>query len=218
MDTVTKTDFINIEIEPGIKGILIDLDNTIYEYLPCHEQAMKAVYKTHHAGKGVSYDEFLKAYSSAQKNVKSRIPHHAASHSRLLYFQNLTEARDGKINLKEALDSDNTYWSNFHKTVQLKKEAIDFIHLCRSKGIKICLVTDLTASVQFYKIIEIGADGLFDFIVTSEEAGTEKPGADIFALALRKLGLTTNEVIMIGDDKNKDINGAHAFGIKAYLV
>lgn len=218
MEIPQKTAFSDIDIGPGIKGVLLDLDNTIYEYASCHEAALSAVHETHHKKITPDYGEFKVQYSAAQKAVKSRIPRHGASHSRLLYFQNLIEMRDGKTDFRLTKDSDDLYWSTFHKAVSLRKDAVSFIKSCREKGIKICLVTDLTASVQFHKIIEIGADDLFDLIVTSEEAGAEKPDAAIFGLALQKLGLSPGETIMVGDDKIKDINGAHTLGIKAYLV
>ncbi len=74
---------------------------------------------------------------------------------------------------------------------------------CKKNSIKICLITDLTASIQFRKIINTKMDKYIDFVVTSEEAGVEKPDSVIFSLALSKLGLSSGEVIMIGDDKKR---------------
>ncbi len=213
-----RTSFAKIPLDDTVKGILIDLDNTLYEYDPCHEEAMKTVHAKHHAPKGISYEDFISSYDSAKKKVKSRIPGHGASHSRLLYFQQLTEQRYGKTDIVEAINSDQTYWKAYHAAVKLREDAVSFLRTCKEKGIPICLITDLTASVQFHKIVAIGAEGLFDLIVTSEEAGVEKPDGAIFALALEKLGLPPEDVIMIGDDKRKDIDGAEAIGIKAYMV
>ncbi len=218
LDDQPRIGFSDIPLDAGTKGVLLDLDNTLYEYGPCHEAALKAVFDKHHSHKGATYENFVDAYKSAQKSVKARIPTHGASHSRLLYFQKLTEDRDGRTGMQEALDSDSSYWSAFHDAIDLRGDALDFIKRCKAGGIRICLVTDLTASVQFHKIVAIGAEGLFDLIVTSEEAGTEKPARAMFALALEKLNLGPEEVIMIGDDKRKDIDGAASVGIKAYMV
>jgi putative hydrolase of the HAD superfamily len=55
-------------------------------------------------------------------------------------------------------------------------------------------------------------------MLSSEEAGIEKPSPVIFGKALSKLNLKAEEVIMIGDNEEKDILGAEAMGIKSYLI
>jgi len=45
-----------------------------------------------------------------------------------------------------------------------------------------------------------------------------KPNSDYFKLALEKIGVNTNEAIIIGDDIESDIQGAENAGIKGVLV
>ena len=45
-----------------------------------------------------------------------------------------------------------------------------------------------------------------------------KPNSDYFKLALEKIGIHTNEAIIIGDDAESDIQGAQNAGIKGILV
>ena len=52
-----------------------------------------------------------------------------------------------------------------------------------------------------------------DFLVSSEEAGMDKPGAPIFWLALQKCGCTADEAIMVGDNFRHDVQGALDRGI-----
>ena len=52
-----------------------------------------------------------------------------------------------------------------------------------------------------------------DFLVTSEEAGRDKPDSPIFELALKKAGCTPAEALMVGDNFTHDIIGAHRVGI-----
>ena len=47
-----------------------------------------------------------------------------------------------------------------------------------------------------------------NYIVTSEEAGVEKPHPYIFINALTKINAKAEEAIMIGDDLKKDVKGA----------
>ncbi len=201
-----------------LKGVLVDFDNTLYEYSPCHEAGLKAVYNKYKEKNSISYDDFLLLYSHAQKKVKMTTSHQAASHSRFLYFQKLLEDALGKTEVVDTIAFEEIYWRSFEEAIILRKELVDFLILCRQKGIKVCLITDLTASVQFRKMVATGVDKLVDFVVTSEESGVEKPDQAIFMLALSKLGLSPEDVVMIGDDKIKDIDGAHKLGIKGYLV
>jgi putative hydrolase of the HAD superfamily len=93
-----------------------------------------------------------------------------------------------------------------------------FLQKAKERGIKMAIVTDLTAQIQLQKWQKLELHRYIDFMISSEEAGIEKPAPYIFELALQKLQLQTNEVVMIGDNATKDIAGAHALQIKAYQV
>lgn len=51
-------------------------------------------------------------------------------------------------------------------------------------------------------------------VFTSEDARAYKPRAELFNLALKKCGLSADEVIHIGDSISSDIKGANSIGIK----
>ena len=78
----------------------------------------------------------------------------------------------------------------------------------RLLGIETAIVTDLTAQIQFRKMVYFGLDHYFDYIVTSEEAGCDKPDPAPFILDLEKMQLQPNEIRMIGDNPFNDIQGA----------
>ena len=68
---------------------------------------------------------------------------------------------------------------------------------------------------QSMKLEKMNTLGLINFLATSEEAGREKPHIEIFNLALSKMKLKANDVIMIGDSYKKDILGARNAGIES---
>jgi HAD superfamily hydrolase (TIGR01549 family) len=199
----------------GVKGILLDLDNTVYEYFPCHEKALQALYEEYYKIQPLSYSLFLDAYKEAQVAVKQRTQGQAANHSRLLYIQYMIEKFLKKSDTEKMLMLEEVYWNIFLNTMEVYKEVKNFLVECKKRGVIVCIITDLTASIQFRKIQRLELKGLFDFIVTSEEAGVEKPEAFIFSYALTKMGLQKNDVVMIGDDNKKDIDGARNYNIKA---
>ena len=99
--------------------------------------------------------------------------------------------------------------------MHLNQDAEWFLKTCKERNIQICVVTDMQAHFQVQKL---KIDNLIDYLVTSEEVGKEKPNPEMFLLALEKLDLQVNDVIMIGDNQKKDIEGARNLGIKAYQI
>lgn len=65
---------------------------------------------------------------------------------------------------------------------------------------------------------ELGLAPLLDFIVTSTDAGAEKPDPAIFQLALRKAEVNPNEAVFVGDVYAVDILGSEAVGMTGILI
>ena len=57
-----------------------------------------------------------------------------------------------------------------------------------------------------------------DFIVTSTEAGADKPNPAIFRLALERAGVNSTEAVHVGDQYHLDIIGARGVGINTILL
>lgn len=51
------------------------------------------------------------------------------------------------------------------------------------------------------------------YLVTSEEAGVEKPSSQFFELCVKKAGCKAGECIFIGDSVTKDVQGAKENGL-----
>lgn len=191
----------------GKKLLLLDLDNTLYAYAPCHRSAIREAHRVYRQTvEKIPFGEFLKGYAGAQASVKARTRNQGASHSRLLYFQNLLETRTGKTRPEKALLLENSYWACFIKRIRLFPWVLPLVKSCVRQGIKTALVTDLTARIQMEKILRCKLTPWITFLVTSEEAGAEKPAPRIYALALKKAGASPKETVMIGDDPAKDVS------------
>jgi len=80
------------------------------------------------------------------------------------------------------------------------------------------IITNGFEEVQFSKLKNSGMDRYFASVITSEEAGSKKPDAEIFQYALRKTGASANDSIMIGDDLEVDMAGARLMGIDQLYV
>ena len=83
----------------------------------------------------------------------------------------------------------------------------------KSKGIFTANITDLTAQIQFRKLVYFGLDEFFDYVVTSEEAGADKPDKKPFEVVFEKLQLEPERMWMIGDNPRSDMVGAGKMGM-----
>lgn len=189
-------------------AILFDTDNTLYPYDPAHDAAMKAVRDKVIRTFSIEPSHFDEAFYKARKEIKSRLKHTASSHSRLLYMQRMLEIIGLGSQVLLALDFEQTYWRTFLSNAILFDEVKELLDDIRLAGIPTAIVTDLTAQIQFRKIVYFGLDSCFDYIVTSEEVGFDKPHAAPFQIALEKTNPKGSCIWMIGDNPINDIEGA----------
>lgn len=191
-------------------GIFFDLDNTFYSYSPAHEAAQDSVRAKAMQMFSISKKHFDNACIEARTQIKKQLPDHAASHSRLLYFQRMLEIMGLGSQILLALDFEQTYWRTFLAKARLFEGVKEVLDELRLQGVALAIVTDLTAQIQFRKIVLFELDKFFDCVVTSEEAGFEKPHHAPFLLAENKLRLKNGIIWMVGDSVAKDIRGAKA--------
>jgi len=193
------------------KGLLLDIDNTLYDYNSTHQHALHKVIEYCIDIFKLTENDVIDAYSMARKKVHIELSETASSHNRLLYFQKMLEILS--INpLEYSFIIYNIYWDNF---LDYMKPFDGVYELLGKYKNKICLVTDLTAHIQYRKIKRLRLEKYCEKLVTSEEAGKEKPHPYMFMLALQKLNLEVNEVCMIGDSFKKDIFGASNLDIQS---
>jgi putative hydrolase of the HAD superfamily len=189
-------------------AVLFDTDNTLYPYDLAHNAAQHAMRSKAVHTLTISPYQFDEAFQIARSQIKKDLQQTAASHSRLLYIQRVLELLGLGSQILLALDLEQTYWRTFLSKAELFDGVKELLDDFRLLGIPTAIVTDLTAQIQFRKIIYFGLEHYFDFIVTSEEAGFDKPHSAPFQLALQKMKPEGNNIWMIGDNAETDILGA----------
>ncbi len=199
------------------KKLILDLDNTLYGYDVPHKIALSAVLENFSDKFNISEEQTKQSFDRARQNTHLELPASAASHNRLLYVQKMLEY-NGLNSMRYALKFYELYWGTFLANMALFENVIDYLENHRSQGGKICILTDLTAHIQYRKIEKLGLAKYVDFLVTSEEVGIEKPHPYMFTRALQKLDCEASEALMIGDSWSKDIVGANAMGIQSIWI
>ena len=199
------------------RAVLFDLDNTLYSYHPAHEAGMAAVRDKAARSVGARQVEFDEAFSKARAETKKQLGNAASSHSRLLYFQRTLEHLGLRSQALLSLEFEQTYWGSFLSAVELRAGVLNFLDLLTRAAIPKVIVTDLTTAIQLRKLVYLELDRFFEFVITSEESGADKPDRASFDLAMSKLSMLDgpaasenidHAVWMIGDNMAADIEGA----------
>ena len=105
----------------------------------------------------------------------------------------------------------------------------DFINECPTKGLLIdgaeniirqlaqeytlYIITNGFDGIQHSKLSHSGLEDYFEEIITSERARVQKPNPLIFEYALKIANVEKSRSIMVGDNFDSDIKGAHSAGI-----
>jgi putative hydrolase of the HAD superfamily len=63
-----------------------------------------------------------------------------------------------------------------------------------------------------------GLTKLFDVVIVSGAVNRRKPHPEIYQKALRKLGVTAEETVFVGDTVDADVQGAKAAGMKTVYL
>ena len=190
-------------------GILFDTDNTLYPYDPAHQKAMSALKQKISNTLNVPIKDVENNFNKSRSEVKKLLKNSAASHSRLLYIQRMLEFFGLGSQVLLALDFEQTYWRVFLSEAKLFPGLEKFLEELRLLQVPMAIVTDLTAQIQFRKMVYFELDHYFDYIVTSEEVGYDKPHRLPFEISLKKMNLHKKQNIwFIGDNPKNDIEGA----------
>lgn len=117
--------------------------------------------------------------------------------------------------LKVAL---NIFFQYYVDSLELRPYAKRLIRKI-TENCKLGLVSNFTyAPVIYASLRKLGISQFFNAVVVSEDAGWRKPHKRIFQDALRRLQVTAEEAVYIGDSPLEDIEGAKAVGMKTVFV
>lgn len=194
-----------------LKAIFFDLDDTLYSSFKLGAQegfSRCGQYAAEHLG----ISDLCERMQQARLDIAARLPGEPEIHDRALWAQYALESLGiNPIPHIEALD--RIYWQGVLTHTILRPGVLELFAELRAHHIKIGVCTNMLVGVQARKLLHLGIADQIDFLVTSEEAGRDKPAPEIFRLALQKAGCQPGEAFMVGDSFAHDICGAHAVGI-----
>lgn len=198
-----------------IKAVLFDLDDTLYgEFPQCNRAGFAAADAYAAEVLGLPEGVFGQRMEQARRALAQQLPGTPESHDRVLYAKHALEAL-GISPIRHAEPIAQVYWKAVLDRMQVRPGVPELLDALRARGIQVVVCTNMLADVQMRKLCRLGLDARVDHLVTSEDAGADKPAFPIFAQSLARAGCTAAQAIMVGDSFRHDVLGAHMAGIES---
>ena len=197
----------------GLKAVFFDLDDTLYSsFQEGDAYAYECLADWAEQELGIAGDQFAQAFRENRQRLSRQQPGMPPVHDRVLFAQGALE-RLGCNAIRYARRAHRVYWDAVLEKMELRPGVNELLDDLRQAGVKTAVCTDMLVDMQMEKLEYLGLADRVDYLVASEEAGMDKPGAPIFWLALQKCGCLPREAVMVGDNFRHDVQGAMDVGI-----
>lgn len=108
-------------------------------------------------------------------------------------------------------------WTDSVDAAHLAKGALELLDDLRARGLRLALVSNTPPTSQLI-LDRLELRARFDAVVFSCDVGFLKPDPRIFQCALRQLGATAEETVVVGDKIRTDILGGAILGLRSVLL
>ncbi len=188
-----------------IKTVIFDIDDTMYDYTRGNRLALEALKDYCVLHLEITGTTFHRTLKEANERMVAKLgSNNAAIHNRLLRYQTMLEILDKPL-FPHAVRMAELYWKTMIDCMEPEPGLADFIRSLKENGVRVGVGTNMTAYVQYKKLERLGITPMIDFLVTSEEAGVEKPDAVFYQHCLLKAGCKPEECLFIGDGLKGDV-------------
>lgn len=198
-----------------IKAVIFDIDDTLYDYVGANAVAFPALCQYVQAELGIPADLFARECDRVLCEMTEELTDQAAIHDRNIRFLRILEKYRKPLHYAPILDA--YYWNAMLEHTIPAPGLTECLKGLKAIGCKIGIGSNMTLHWQIKKLEKLGVLPYIDFIVTSEEAGAEKPASPLFALCARKAGCTPEECLFVGDSVENDMEGSRNFGMHPLL-
>ena len=193
-----------------IKAVFFDIDDTLYDTSGFAKLARKAALNVMiDAGLPLSPDE---AYDLLREIIKEKGSNYD-KHLNVLTKRVFGEEKPLLIALGMI-----TYHNVKFALLRLFPETMSTLIHLKARGYHLGVISNGITIKQYEKLVRLGLHHFFHSVITSQEAGVEKPDIAIFELAMRTMGCKAENSVMIGNSFNDDVLGAIDAGMSAVFL
>jgi putative hydrolase of the HAD superfamily len=205
-----------------VRAALFDFGGTLYDYdtlAPGDQEALLMLAKL--AGAEAPAADVQRAYRAALRQV-------FRNYLERRFFLHKDMFRDAVVamlrELGRSADPEHferyreMQWRLHQRNFQLREGVVETLTELRRRGLTLGIVSNIDID-QLHHLGELaGLDRHFDWLLSSEEAGSCKPDSGIFAEALRRAQCEPREALFVGDSLPQDIAGANRAGLRSVLL
>jgi len=189
-----------------IKAVIFDLDNTLLDFISMKESAVSsAVQAMIEAGLDLdeksSYERIITLYQETGWENQQ-------------IFDIFLKEKTGEVDNKYLAAAIVSYRRAREATLRLYPDVQRTLNILGKMGLKLAVVSDAPSREAWMRIYYLNLHHVFDLVLTFDDVGERKPSPKGFEMALEKLGIKTDEALMIGDWPERDVVGASKLGIK----
>ncbi|GIP26230.1 noncanonical pyrimidine nucleotidase, YjjG family protein [Paenibacillus sp. J23TS9] len=192
--------------------VLFDVDDTLIDHNHSEKYALTNVFKDH----GININS---SYIESFRKINHDLWNEYVNDKLKLELKQLRTERFVRLISKYELQIDPNHFSEQYTKHLIEGSllidgAIDLFRYLSNNGYRIVIITNGINEVQIKRINQSELSNTFEVIVTSEDAGYQKPHTGIFDYAFRKINVWNKErVIIVGDSLTSDIQGGINYGI-----
>jgi HAD superfamily hydrolase (TIGR01509 family) len=198
--------------KPEIKLICIDLDNTLCDYGSAESET--EAYMAEKISKKYKLKTFdiLKAFNE----VKHSHMHHdfdPKMFSRELWFRETLEKIGKKLTVLGTKKLEEEYWEYLVPKIRIFPNTL-YVLTELKKRYKLASITDSDGEkhIKIDRIKALGLDKYFDYIITTDDTGKNKPAIENWELLLKLSELKAKQCMMVGDHPDVDLINAKKLG------
>jgi putative hydrolase of the HAD superfamily len=194
----------------ALKAVLFDLDNTLVDFMRfkrrCSEAAIAAMVE---AGLGMEEEK--------AKRLLFEMYEEFGIEDQDIFGKFLRKVR-GKVDFR-VLAAGIAAYRKMKAGYMLPYSGVrETLIRLKEKGLVLGIVSDAPRMQAWLRLAEMNLLEFFDLVVALEDTGREKPSKRPFKKAIRKLGFKAGEILFVGDNPGRDIDGAKKMGMKAALA
>ncbi|MBV2208523.1 MAG: HAD-IA family hydrolase [Thermomonas sp.] len=199
-------------MNPPIRAITLDLDDTLWPFPPIGERIERALHSWFVAHSPRTAERFpIEEMHALRMRVFAEFPQHAHDLGllrRLTIERALNESGDDPALASAA------YGIFFHERnrVDFYPDALPGLHRIAAK-LPVAALTNGNADLAV-----IGIADLFQFQLGAREYGAPKPDAGLFHEACRRLNVAPENVLHVGDHPSMDVAGAKNAGLRSCWI
>lgn len=205
-----------------IKAVFFDFYNTLVRFDPPREDLQRQALSEF--GIEVPREGLLRGYAAAdrfwsQENARSAVQTRTPEEQLQVYSQYekiILEQAGHEVSLELAGRIFGRL-RQLNRGLALHDDVMPTLALLQPRGLTLGLLSNIHRDLEEL-CQKLGLSSYFNFLLTSQEVGAEKPHPPIFLAALEKAQVQPQEAMHVGDQYYSDVLGAQGVGIKAILL